>query len=173
MPFDGGIGFHGLQGHSYYRHLGRATSSHGCVRISNETGEKIFGRVGRGTLVYVHSGNPARLIAFGDSTLKNVRIMDEIDGDLLSHRLDAVLAGRLGDTALNARIALVPRARFVGRIGVGTIDPRFVAQRSLSLIDVWRLPDAAPEKVSPGPALPAPELTDQSPGGKHVQHPDS
>src|SRR5688500_19086287 len=50
MPFDGGIGFHGLEGRSYYRHLGRRPSSHGCVRIANETGQKILKDAPRGTV---------------------------------------------------------------------------------------------------------------------------
>jgi len=64
LGFNFNIGFHALQGNSYYRHLGKRVSSHGCIRISRETSEYFFNRIPIGTPVFVHSGKSARVIAF-------------------------------------------------------------------------------------------------------------
>lgn len=134
MPFDGGIGFHGLQGRSYYRFLGRRPSSHGCVRIANESGQKIFRDAPRGTVVWVHYGSPARILRFGDSTSGDMTIMQTVDIDLLNARLDAVLARRTDDTSLARRIALRPGKPFSARIAVGRIDRQNRANWPLDLV---------------------------------------
>ncbi len=69
IGFNGNIGFHGLKGNGYYRHLGKNPSSHGCVRISKVDGEKLYKQVRRGTPVMVFYENPARIFAFSDSTI--------------------------------------------------------------------------------------------------------
>jgi hypothetical protein len=138
MPFDGGIGFHGLQGRSYYRYLGRRPSSHGCVRIANETGARIFGAAPRGTVVWVHSGSPARVVRFADSTMEHLRVMEELDGELLSARLDAVLERRADDSTLGAPIAIYPGRPFSGRIPVGRVERLHAAHRRLPLVDAAR-----------------------------------
>ena len=119
MPFDGGIGFHGLDGRSYYRHLGRRPSSHGCVRISNETGRAIFPTVSRGTLVYVHKGMPARLLVFGDPSDSSLRVITNDDKELLATRLDAVHQRRADATALQERLALTSGKKTFRKIPVG------------------------------------------------------
>jgi hypothetical protein len=134
MPFDGGIGFHGLEGRSYYRYLGRRASSHGCVRIANETGAKIFPTAPRGTVVWVHSGSPARIVRFGDSTRGDVMVMEEVDDDLLDARLAAVIERRADDPSLVRPIALRPGRPFSGGIAVGRVDRRHSADRTLPLI---------------------------------------
>jgi hypothetical protein len=133
MPFDGGIGFHGLQGRSYYRYLGRRASSHGCVRIANETGAKLFATAPRGTVVWVHGGSPARVLRFADSAMPGLRIMDVIDDDLLDARLDAVLGRRAEDSSLATPIALRPGRPFSGGIAVGRVAPSHSADRTLPL----------------------------------------
>jgi hypothetical protein len=136
MPFDGGIGFHGLEGHSYYRHLGRRASSHGCVRISNETGARIFSNAPSGTVIYIHSGSPARILRFADSTLPGLQMIDRIGSDTFARRLNAVMANRWDDSLLSARIAIPPRSRFTTRLGVGRVDPKRVTQRPIELIKI-------------------------------------
>jgi len=42
MPFNMGIGFHGLQGTGYYGNLGVRPSSHGCIRMRNEDVKVLF-----------------------------------------------------------------------------------------------------------------------------------
>ena len=133
MPFDGGIGFHGLQGRSYYRYLGRRPSSHGCVRIANETGAKIFRDAPRGTAVWVHGGSPARLLRFADSSTAGLVVMDAIDTRALGDRMNAVIDCRPSDSSLTGRLALRPGKPFVGRIPVGRVDRRSSFQRDLPL----------------------------------------
>lgn len=64
IGFNYNIGFHGLDGNGYYWNLGRRPSSHGCVRISREDGERLFGRVHTGTPVLVFDETPALVLAF-------------------------------------------------------------------------------------------------------------
>jgi hypothetical protein len=121
MPFNGGVGMHALGGNAYYWYLGSEVSSHGCVRISREGAKEIFQDSPVGTVVYVHSGNPARVLAFADSTMPGLQVMTTIDTKFLKQRLDAVMQGRADDPSLAARLAL-PRGKGVaGRISVGRI----------------------------------------------------
>lgn len=136
MPFDGGIGFHGLEGRSYYRYLGRRASSHGCVRIANETGAKIFPSAPRGTVVWVHAGSPARLVRFGDTTSGDLIIMDGVDQQLLDARLTAVLERRADDSVLARPVAIRPGRPFSGRIAVGRVDRMHAANRTLPLVSL-------------------------------------
>lgn len=148
MQFDGGIGIHGLQSRSYYRFLGRRVSSHGCVRISNETGSRLFGNVANGTVVFVHSGSPARTVAFADSTLAGLRVIYEIDEAVFKKRLEAVAEGRWDDPALTERLGLKARKRIRQGIPVGWADPKRFTQFTLPIIE---------HRVSPlAPAFPAP-----------------
>jgi lipoprotein-anchoring transpeptidase ErfK/SrfK len=64
MGFNGGIGFHALEGKSYYKYLGKKNVSHGCVRLSREDAEKLFEIIDRGTPVLVHKEKSAITIAF-------------------------------------------------------------------------------------------------------------
>jgi len=66
IGFNGNIGFHGLEGSGYYRHLGLRPSSHGCVRIGRDDAEKLYQYVRKGTPVIVHSGEPAIEMKFSD-----------------------------------------------------------------------------------------------------------
>jgi hypothetical protein len=64
MGFNNGIGFHALQGKSYYKYLGKKNVSHGCIRVSREDAQIVYEKVERGTPVLVHKGNSAVKIAF-------------------------------------------------------------------------------------------------------------
>lgn len=119
MPFDGGIGFHSLQGDDYYVHLGYEPSSHGCVRMSNESGEYLYSTTPVGTIVYVHKGTPARVLRFAAATAADLRILKRSDLSLLRKRLDAVKNGRASDPILREKLA-VPR-KFASKIEVGEI----------------------------------------------------
>jgi hypothetical protein len=66
IGFNGNIGFHGLEGSGYYRHLGLRPSSHGCVRIGRDDAEKLYQNVRKGTPVIVHSGEPAVIMKFSE-----------------------------------------------------------------------------------------------------------
>ncbi len=64
MGFNNGIGFHALQGKSYYKYLGKKNVSHGCIRVSREDAQFVYEKVEKGTPVLVHKGNSAITIAF-------------------------------------------------------------------------------------------------------------
>ena len=64
MGFNNGIGFHALEGKSYYRYLGKKNASHGCIRLSREDAQFIYEKIERGTPVLIHKGNSALKIAF-------------------------------------------------------------------------------------------------------------
>ena len=153
MPFDGGIGFHGLEGTSYYRYLGRRRSSHGCVRIANETGAALFKTTSGGTLVYVHGGSPARVIRFADETMSGLQVMKPADYKLLEQRLDAVVERRWDDPSLSPRLAISARQRLSGRVGVGRIDPTATVQKAIPLIMLPIVPPAVREGITPVPVL--------------------
>jgi hypothetical protein len=153
MPFDGGIGFHGLEGHSYYRYLGRRRSSHGCVRIANETGAALFRTTSGGTVVYVHSGSPARVIRFADESMTDLMPMKEADYALLAQRLDAVIERRWDDSSLTRRLAISARQRLTGRVGVGRIDPTATVQKPIPLIILPFTPPTVKNGIEPVPVL--------------------
>jgi hypothetical protein len=64
MGFSGNVGFHALEGWSYYRHLGHRASSHGCVRLSREDAQFLYRLLPRGTPILVYNDEPARVLAF-------------------------------------------------------------------------------------------------------------
>lgn len=64
MPFNHGVGIHGLNDTSYYKNLGVAPSSAGCVRVSNESARSLYASTPVGTIVYVHDGYPRRVLLF-------------------------------------------------------------------------------------------------------------
>lgn len=166
MPFDGGIGFHGLDGRSYYKYLGRRPSSHGCVRISNETGRELFATVPRWTVVYVHSGSPARVLQFAEPEDSALRIVEGKDTDLLKRRLDAVMRSTAGDPSLRERLALSVGEKNIGSIGVGRSNRSMriqyvVRPRSVSLLGEDFYAVRGPESVVPPPPLPPIEITPQ------------
>ncbi len=141
IGFDGGIGLHGLDGRSYYKYLGRRASSHGCVRMSNETGAQLFRRVPTGTIVYVHNGSPARVLRFADPGRTDLVVMDKLDNELLERRLAAVEALRWDDSSLARPLALPARKRFT-KIIVGTVNPTTVVQFPIPIIqtDIGTIP---------------------------------
>ncbi len=66
MGFNYGIGFHALEGKSYYKYLGKKNVSHGCLRISRDDAKEIYKLIEIGTPVLVHSGNSAIYVEFGN-----------------------------------------------------------------------------------------------------------
>jgi hypothetical protein len=118
MPFDKGIGFHALEKRDYYSFLGYQPSSHGCVRVSYESGEDLFKYTPVGTLVLVHHGDPARTLEFAETTFKELRVMKRIDTGLLKRRLDAVKKGRSNDRSLKEKLAIPVGISFNSAIDV-------------------------------------------------------
>lgn len=158
MGFDGGIGLHGLDSRSYYRYLGRRPSSHGCVRISNETGARLFRKVRVGTVVFVHNGSPARVVRFADPSRIDLVILTSIDEKLLERRLAAVRELRWNDSSLSLPLALAPGRRFAKiPIGAGT---RAIVQYPIPIQKESFIPPARtdPRSTHSSPATGAPWL---------------
>jgi hypothetical protein len=64
IQFNSNIGFHSLEGRRYYWNLGKRPSSHGCVRLSQESAKQLYKEVAIGTPVIVHKNTHARVVAF-------------------------------------------------------------------------------------------------------------
>jgi hypothetical protein len=68
VGFSYGIGFHALEKKNYYWSLGKRPSSHGCIRLSQESSKELFDKVSLGTPVLIrHNDHSARIIKFVSS----------------------------------------------------------------------------------------------------------
>lgn len=76
MGFNYGIGFHALAGKSYYKYLGKKTSSHGCIRVSKEDAKELFAKLNYGSPVLIHKGQTAVKIAFADKNSSDYKYYD-------------------------------------------------------------------------------------------------
>lgn len=95
MPFNMGIGFHGLQGTGYYVHLGIRPSSHGCVRMRNEDARELFKICRIGTLVLAHKGKTARVIAFAPEGFRNeVEYSKDDYMNMMAYNLSSIMEGK-------------------------------------------------------------------------------
>lgn len=65
---QGGVGFHGLDGSGYYWNLGKRPSSHGCIRMARNEIKEMYSLVHEGSIIKVHNGEPARVVAFCDKS---------------------------------------------------------------------------------------------------------
>lgn len=95
MPYNMGIGFHGLPGTGYYSHLGVRPSSHGCIRMRNEDARTLFKQCDIGTLVLSHKGYSARTIAFAPEGFTNGSDYTREDYfKILAYNLGTILEGK-------------------------------------------------------------------------------
>ncbi len=95
MPYNMGIGFHGLQGTGYYGNLGVRPSSHGCTRMRNDDVKILFKECDLGTLVLVHRGKSARVITFAPEEFTNNTEYSKDDYmGLLAYNLGAIYDGK-------------------------------------------------------------------------------
>lgn len=111
VGFNGNIGFHGLSGSGYYRHLGIRPSSHGCVRISRNDGEKLYKKVKRGTPVIVYDKEPAIVLKFAEFSNYEpgndilLQKKDKSTNIMFNNRIDALYNGEYF-TRVDSRIFL-------------------------------------------------------------------
>jgi len=95
MPFNMGIGFHGLQGTGYYGNLGVRPSSHGCIRMRNEDVKALFKQCDIGTLVLSHKGYSARTIAFAPEGLSMDSAYTKDDYmKIMAYNLGSIMEGK-------------------------------------------------------------------------------
>jgi len=93
IGFNSNIEFHGLAENEYYHYLGNRPSSHGCVRIGRDDGERLYKQVRLGTPVIVYKKEPARILAFSNDN-------SYIDNDAILLSVNS----RLGKEILNQRL---------------------------------------------------------------------
>lgn len=126
MPFNMGIGFHGLPGTGYYGNLGVRPSSHGCIRMRNEDVKILFKEADIGTLVLVHRGATTRTIAFAPAGFKN-------DGEYTKDDYVNMLAYNLGNI-LEGNYFIYPPKRFI-------LDGNIVPRSGVNVRSVDEIPD--------------------------------
>jgi hypothetical protein len=122
MPFNMGIGFHSLAGTGYYGNLGVRPSSHGCIRMAAADVKEMFKECPVGTLVLVHRGNTARVIAFAPEGFKNEREYTKDDYmNLLAYNLNSLYQGKY---FINPPKRFIIDPAIIPRIGyyIGTTD---------------------------------------------------
>ncbi len=95
MPYNMGIGFHGLPGSGYYGFLGKQPSSHGCIRMRNEDVRELFKETSIGTIVLAHRGHTARVVAFAPEGFKNDAEYTKDDYmNMLAYNLGSIMEGK-------------------------------------------------------------------------------
>jgi hypothetical protein len=95
MPYNMGIGFHGLPGTGYYGNLGIRPSSHGCIRMRNDDARELFKECPIGTLVLAHRGQSTRVVAFAPEGFKNDAQYSKDDCmNILAYNLSSLLEGK-------------------------------------------------------------------------------
>ena len=122
MPFNMGIGFHSLAGTGYYGNLGVRPSSHGCIRMAAGDVKELFKECPVGTLVLVHRGNTARVVAFAPEGFKNDRDYSKDDYmNLLAYNLNSLYQGKY---FINPPKRFIIDPAIIPRIGyyIGTTD---------------------------------------------------
>lgn len=95
MPYNMGIGFHGLPGSGYYGFLGKQPSSHGCIRMRNEDVKVLFRETKIGTIVLAHRGHTNRVVAFAPEGFKNDAEYTKDDYiKMLAYNLGSIMEGK-------------------------------------------------------------------------------
>lgn len=95
MPYNMGIGFHGLPNTGYYGNLGVRPSSHGCIRMRNEDARALFKECDIGTIVLAHRGETVRTVSFAPEGFKNQTEYSKDDYmKIMSYNLGSILEGK-------------------------------------------------------------------------------
>ena len=126
MPYNMGIGFHGLPGTGYYGNLGVRPSSHGCIRMRNEDVRVLFGLCKIGTLVLSHKGHSARTVSFAPEGFVNESEYSKEDYiKLMAYNLGSLLEGKYFiHPRLLSRMILVYTKPCFSEQGTGSIPKR-------------------------------------------------
>jgi hypothetical protein len=155
---QGGVGFHGLDGTGYYGNLGVRPSSHGCIRMAREAIKTMYGLVHPGALIMVHSGDPARVVAFCDARdTVGAELIDSatvFDRSLGRARLQSLMEGRAWLEPQPRLVHLAhQRLRWGMQIGAGSKIPRQQLPESFSLAGADELIAASASDLTETPEL--------------------
>jgi len=116
MPFNMGIGFHGLAGTGYYGNLGIRPSSHGCIRMRTNDAKELFKQCEVGTLVLSHRGNTARVVAFAPEGFSNQKEYSKEDYmNLMAYNLNSIYEGKF---FINPPQRFIVDPSIIPRIGI-------------------------------------------------------
>jgi hypothetical protein len=126
MPYNMGIGFHGLPGTGYYGFLGARPSSHGCIRMRNEDVKGLFNECKIGTIVLAHTGHSARVVAFAPEGFKNDASYTKDDYmNMLAYNLSSIMEGKF---------FVNPPKRFI-------IDGTIIPRSGINVRSIEEIPD--------------------------------
>ena len=139
MGFNSGIGFHALEGKSYYKYLGKKNVSHGCVRMTRKDAELLFTLLEKGTPVFVHKGNGAIKIAFTESNDNYKYFSSNELRKSLTERYSFLYSG---EYLLNINQKLVIDERNINSFGLPIGDASLIPSRqALRSIYLWISPE--------------------------------
>ncbi|HQJ75460.1 MAG TPA: L,D-transpeptidase [Bacteroidota bacterium] len=95
IGFNYGIGFHALKSKGYYWSLGKRPTSHGCIRLSQESAKKLYNEVEIETPIIIHKSDNARIIKFlpENSTYDANYTIKEIK-HILKEKLNLLYSGK-------------------------------------------------------------------------------
>lgn len=122
MPYNMGIGFHGLAGTGYHGNLGIRPSSHGCIRMRTADAKELFNECEIGTIVLSHRGQSARVVSFAPEGFKNEREYSKDEYmEMLAYNLNSIYEGKY---FVNPPKRFIIDASIIPKIGynVGTTD---------------------------------------------------
>jgi hypothetical protein len=141
MPYNMGIGFHGLQGTGYYGYLGVRPSSHGCVRMRNDHVKTLFSQCDIGTLVLSHKGYSARTVAFAPDGFKNETEYTKDDYmKLMAYNLGTLMEGKY---FINPPKRLIIDGRIIPASGITVASSQLIPDNQTLPFSI-----AEPEMVS-------------------------
>jgi hypothetical protein len=144
MPFNMGIGFHGLPGTGYYGFLGVRPSSHGCIRMRNDD-VGTFGQCKIGTLVLAHKGKSARIVAFAPEDLKNDGEFTKDDYlNILAYNLSSVMEGKY---FINPPKKFVMDGNVIPRSGINVTSTDNIPDKQILPFAVLNL-DSGPDRLA-------------------------
>lgn len=129
MPYNMGIGFHGLPGTGYYGFLGVRPSSHGCIRMRNEDVRALFKECDIGVLVLAHSGKSTRTVAFVPEGFKNDAEYTKEDYiNMLAYNMSSLIEGKY---FINPPKRFVLDGKIIPRSGINVFSTDAIPEKQL------------------------------------------
>ena len=129
MPFNMGIGFHGLAGTGYYGFLGVKPSSHGCIRMRTEDARELFKETEIGTLVLVNRGATARVVAFAPEGFQNEMEYSKEDyNNLFAYNLNSIYEGKYFTSPPKR---FIPDSKYIPKYGINIGNPESIPEKQI------------------------------------------
>lgn len=137
MPYNMGIGFHGLQATGYYGNLGIRPSSHGCIRMRNEDVRVLFNECKIGVLVLAHRGYSTRVVGFAPEGFKNdAEYTKEDYMNMLAYNLSSLMEGKY---FINPPKRFIIDGTIIPRSGINVNSTENIPERQILPFAVARI----------------------------------